>query len=1524
MLGELIILDNNKKITARLAPSFYFDYSYKLYLETGAETFDFSVVLTEELEQILTERNYVLFVRNNKYKMFQIMKCKDEENFSTVIRTVEAETVGLELSNSFVRPMTIIGNMTKFLSTVLQDTNCKIGYISPELDNISEETVLTEPKSAYLLIQEAVPTYSNCEFEFDVKPIDSVNGDYELLVNCYADGERGNKTYKRFDYDFNSYGMSRSGDATEFCSGLIGVGANGITFKDVDWDEMEGAPLSKPKGQDFLLDPEAHAMFSNGDKYILGKYTSDATTPIDLLWETYYKLQEVKQVKYSYEIPIYLTDEEYEQIEIGDTCYIVNDKFNPPIQLEARISELELTDGQNKCTFANFKEVKSGIKSLNPNDIMNSVIDTINQSKKLTQSDILALQKYLMDMDIQDEEIANILKEIIDEMDDGIEIVPDPAPPIDDDLEEVDPGLDTENYKTIKINTTDNGLFIGDKRVYDIKDKEVAAIKVEYTDTETETISSSKNAQQYKDALKYYEGFNLGTNKNSSSLSNLISSNNKYKIPTIVKYWAKKFGIDPYLVYAVIMVESSGNPNCATKSSGGGYGIMQCERAAYFNIKQTIKFLDGTTKSFTPSYSTMRPGSGGKTTINGVSVDKNISNQIMFGCNELRKCAEASQFNIFATLMGYNMGMGGVYWCVTHYIKDKYGIDYYGGYSYIGLSKQSSKMKEKYYEVLESHKAPFAAYRKKYRAQFNQASSTYLENCLKWYKPIDGQLPYFLDKKGNKLGYGVNTPSKSIEVNNEQTGSEVRDKIVKMAKQIVSDHVDEKKATYNQSPRTVRYDKPQIWSGTHYGIKNPVAYDCSSLVSCSYYAAGLTSVYNKSCSAGTLVKSATSKNGWKAWKLTTSNLDNYAKPGDIIMVANSTVTDSKIQANPNYCTTYHTIIYCGKVNGKHMIAHASKWAYHPQAIRYESASYYINGGKSFILRPWDLAEADKKVSTSTGADGEIVISKEVIKEKTVTEITLKAMPGASPGDYKDLTNNIVINNVEDKVAFPKTAPYIFLHFGINNLSTQGVQDYKDLIKALLTKYPKKPIFIAKELRVNSTYENYATVNEDIDAFNSQIQEFCNDTKYAIFLDVSKGLVDSNGQILAALSSDGYSFKDKASVDKYYEAVKNAILNISKGQIIDSSSTSITLTAQSQKIHRYTKPVKSLTLKLPSKVVESFYSRLIFTTDSDSVKFTQPSNLYMNGDNCKNGAFAPKKATKYIINIFTNVDDDIDSKYKYYASVTADRTAKTVKQEGYVNTPGSTLNVRKGSSTSYAILGKLKDNTKISIASKLSNGWYKIYYNNGYGYVSGKYVDNIKDVTEYTTDFTNYANFKYRDKLVANAKTFYENRTNFIYNNTCAFDYSNPSENIDKWKTDGKYHIDDNFFTQLCVMGYEYDTCNLAKRTNRNKADGVSWALPYISSESKLARYFVENGWVLDDIDYTNFSNVEPGDILFYDVDSTNNNEFMAISHTAICIGKVDGKISIIEANNGTEAIRIIPITDRSATNLCFVGRINKK
>ena len=68
---------------------------------------------------------------------------------------------------------------------------------------------------------------------------------------------------------------------------------------------------------------------------------------------------------------------------------------------------------------------------------------------------------------------------------------------------------------------------------------------------------------------------------------------------------------------------------------------------------------------------------------------------------------------------------------------------------------------------------------------------------------------------------------------------------------------------------------------------------------------------------------------------------------------------------------------------------------------------------------------------------------------------------------------------------------------------------------------------------------------------------------------------------------------------------------------------------------------------------------------------------------------------------------------------------TVTHTGVVN--ASSLNVRSEGSTSSSKIGALSRGTKVNIVDKLSNGWYKIKFNNGYGYISGDYIVNIVEV-----------------------------------------------------------------------------------------------------------------------------------------------------------------------------------------------------
>lgn len=1438
MITQVLALDENKKLVGILniksANNAFFNDEYYSELSTGAETFKLPFKVNGD-NTFIREGYYLLFFRNNKAKMFQVKTCIDEKEGHSIVRTLYSEFLGINLKNHFIRPITIDGNIIKILEMVLIDTGYQIGYVSEKLKNNIQTIEIKENKSVYSILQnEILSTFDNVEYEFEVKVINALKGKYQYVLNVYANGERGKRTYKRFEDGRNISSLKREIDISDMVNGLIAEGANGINFKNIRWEVEKGFPLNKPEGDDFLLDSEL--VTKNNGKAILGNFKSNAATEIDLLWDTYYKLQEIKSGKITYDTSVALTNDEYNEIEVGDSVYVISNYFDPIISEEARIATMKLSfsnPSKNKITFSNYKEVKSKVQNWSKNDIIKDAIDEITGfTGKLTQSDIDRIREFLKQLDIESEEIEQLLKKYEDSLKDTV-------------VEKDEIAEDTENYKEIILSKIDNGLWLGDERIYDIKKNKCASITTSTSENET-----SSSATEYKNAVAYYNKFELGKYANSSSLSKLISSSNKYKINTIVKYWSKKFGLDPYLVYAIIMAESSGNPYCATKSSAGGYGIMQCERAAYFNKKQTIKFLDGSTKSFTPSLSTMKPG--GTTTLNGVKVNKGISNQIMFGCHELRKSLVRFKYNIFASLMGYNFGLYGADWVVCKYVANKNNLTFKDAFGY---TAQSSKVQELYFKELETLKAPWANIRKTYVSQKKMGTWWNIEGYLRWYKSVDGQLPYVLDSKGKKKGYGANKTSTATVKTNTTTkigvATAVRNKIVAKAKEICELHQKYKKATYDQTYRIVNDDKRFKAPKSIYGIKNPYCYDCSSLVSCAYLKAGLNSVYAKSCQVGTLVESATKKSGYKMFKLTKTSI-NDAIPGDIIMFCNNKCPSSLTRSQAmSYKFTHHTAIYCGKVNGKHMMAHASKWAYHPNAIRYESFDAYNNQYKTkdyhiwnycFILRPWDLSAKDDSATTTT--TGTTTNADKV----EVNEVTLKGLPLATPKDYISdggLIEDITINNINDDDKYPKTVSHVFLHFGINDLTDTGIENYKSLIKALLVKYPKKPIFIAKEYHVNTQYPNYATINPQITNFNNAMRDFANQTKYVVIVN-NPSQITTNATVDTDLTTNGWRMKDKASCDKYYKAYKKAILNMCQKEETKTSKK-VDIVMQNGKTYKY-KNVDEMIFKLPSKVISAFWSKLTFTTTSKN-KVTQSKILYLKGTDCKAGALLSKPNTTYNIFVYPSTADD---------------------------------NIQE------------------------------------------KYIGNVVGTSK-ESEFVNYKNFKGMNDVVKIAETYYAKKDKFQYGTKTVLTYDNPASNIDKWKVNGLYNIDCSTLIGLIFRGLTYAKSPYAVKTTKVKKSSLySWAFNFPRTAADQAKYCVDNGWVLPQIDTVNFSNVEAGDLIFWDRDNKENGRYMNCSHVAMCIGKdSDGDTVCIESTNVTGGMRKIKIKNNTADKFLFVARVKK-
>ncbi|WP_419749295.1 phage tail spike protein [Terrisporobacter petrolearius] len=354
----------------------FFDDVYTSELATGAETYEFSTHSNPIISEILELGNYIVFKYGDIYKLFQIMDNDDEHKEGQII-TCYCEMAGLELLTDYCEPFSIEGNVELFFNTVLQDTNWSLGGYSSSLITNIQQVKNEKYNNVYKLIQENIETYGNIEIEFRV----DFNGNTVtgFFIDVYENSYRGDKTYKRFEYGENVEGIKRNRNMYDFASAMIGTGKDGLTFKDIEWRKADGKPADKPKGQDFIVDLGANERFNKRGKYIKSLYESEDTNPQDLLLHSWEKLQEVKEPKFDYEVDLALTDAEFEDISIGDTVYVIDNDYNPPILLECRVGKLEisLTDSKkNKCTLSNYKEIVGKIRQDISEDKINEIINT--------------------------------------------------------------------------------------------------------------------------------------------------------------------------------------------------------------------------------------------------------------------------------------------------------------------------------------------------------------------------------------------------------------------------------------------------------------------------------------------------------------------------------------------------------------------------------------------------------------------------------------------------------------------------------------------------------------------------------------------------------------------------------------------------------------------------------------------------------------------------------------------------------------------------------------------------------------------------------------------------------------------------------------------------------------------------------------------------------------------------------------------------------------------------------------------
>lgn len=375
MVNSIFILNKDKRIVDVLSnngdspQSPFFDDLYKQHLDTGAETFEFSTFSTERINKHCEVGSYVAFKYENKIKMFQIIETEDEHSEGMIIKSCYCEIAGLELINNVIRATEMQAvNVEQFFKTVLKDTPWALGLVDMAINTVANVKI-EKATNVYSVIQDNLDVF-DIEIEYRVEMAG------QRVVGQFIDlhRQRGRETRKRFEYGVNVSGVSKQIDISNLCTAMIGIGKGGLDFKSVEW--LSDKPAPKPLNQDFIVNPVAYEQWNRQGEQLMGVYeNSECESPHELLQLTWNALVKASVPNFTYDVATEMIKGDEEELNLGDTVYVIDNDYVPALHLSARVGQLEIsfTDHtKNKCILTNFKDVKSGVLSL---ETIQAIID---------------------------------------------------------------------------------------------------------------------------------------------------------------------------------------------------------------------------------------------------------------------------------------------------------------------------------------------------------------------------------------------------------------------------------------------------------------------------------------------------------------------------------------------------------------------------------------------------------------------------------------------------------------------------------------------------------------------------------------------------------------------------------------------------------------------------------------------------------------------------------------------------------------------------------------------------------------------------------------------------------------------------------------------------------------------------------------------------------------------------------------------------------------------------------------------
>lgn len=345
----------------------YHDDELHEYLKGTATTYTFTTSADHEDSLYLIVGNKLAFRNNNRDYYLNIMQIVRDEY------TVEVTAYSLlfELLNEQKDAYAATGAMTfsQYLNVFDYEKVVTLNINEVSNKSIKNEWTGTESMLARLY---SLATVFDAELEF----APHLNDDYSLnkiVMNVYqahsetVQGVGTDRTELVLRYGKDVSGITKTSDIAGLYTAIRPIGRDGLTVSSLnktEYDADGSVEYTSPSGNRNIYAVQARDRFPSNttanvnERYIAQVWNYDTDNVNMLYGQALAELKKncVPQVKYEVK--------GYFDTGIGDTVSIADEEWNPPLYLQARVTEQirSFTNpALNKTVFDNFKELQSQI-----------------------------------------------------------------------------------------------------------------------------------------------------------------------------------------------------------------------------------------------------------------------------------------------------------------------------------------------------------------------------------------------------------------------------------------------------------------------------------------------------------------------------------------------------------------------------------------------------------------------------------------------------------------------------------------------------------------------------------------------------------------------------------------------------------------------------------------------------------------------------------------------------------------------------------------------------------------------------------------------------------------------------------------------------------------------------------------------------------------------------------------------------------------------------------------------------------